>query len=328
MTFDDPGFLLVTALVMLIVVGAHARHAQRRRQLGDFLGGARGATRVSASGLYGGRSGRLLLLGLATLGLGLGAAGPLRSPPGTPAPDTRSGSAVIAVDVSVSMQAADVRPTRLARAVEAAEALLGGLEGTKVGLVLFAGGGYTLTPPTDDPEVAAFFLEGIGPTVMSFQDPGSLLTAGIGEAARLLISEGASAESGIILITDGESGESEEAVLEAVRTVAARGDRRSRGRCRDAARGGDVGFRRPSRRSARSGPDRGAGRLEGAGGPPPAGRGCGRRRIRVRVGRRSAPAGAPGGPVGERSGHDHAIRGCRGGHRFPARRSRSPLPST
>lgn len=223
MTFDDPGFLLVTALVMLIVVGAHARHAQRRRQLGDFLGGARGATRVSASGLYGGRSGRLLLLGLATLGLGLGAAGPLRSPPGTPAPDTRSGSAVIAVDVSVSMQAADVRPTRLARAVEAAEALLGGLEGTKVGLVLFAGGGYTLTPPTDDPEVAAFFLEGIGPTVMSFQDPGSLLTAGIGEAARLLISEGASAESGIILITDGESGESEEAVLEAVRTVAARG---------------------------------------------------------------------------------------------------------
>ena len=223
MTFENPGFLLATVLAVLTVVSAHARHGQRRRRLGDFFGGARGAARISASGLHGGRSGRLLLLGLATLALGLGAAGPLRAPPGTPAPDTRSGSAVIAIDVSVSMQAADVRPTRLARAVEAAEALLGGLEGTRVGLVLFAGRGYTLTPPTDDPEVAAFFLEGIGPTVMSFQDPGSLLTAGIGEAAGLFASEDGSAEPGIVLITDGESGESEEAVLEAVRAVAARG---------------------------------------------------------------------------------------------------------
>ena len=223
MTFDDPGFLLVTALVVLVVVGAHARHAQRRRRLGDFFGGARGATRVSASGLYGARSGRLLLLGLAALALGLGAARPIRSPPGTPPSDTRPRSAVIAIDVSVSMQAADVRPTRLARAVEAAEALLGGLEGTRVGLVLFAGRGYTLAPPTDDPGVAAFFLEGIGPTVMSFQDPGSLLTAGIGESARLLGSEDGSAEPAIVLITDGESGESEETVLEAVRAVAARG---------------------------------------------------------------------------------------------------------
>ena len=223
MTFGNPGVLLVTALVLLVVVGAHARHGQRRRRLGDFVGGARGATRISASGLYGVRSVRLLLLGLATLALGLGAAGPLRSPLGTPAPDTRSGSAVIAIDVSVSMQAADVQPTRLARAVEAVEALLGGLEGTRVGLVLFAGRGYTLTPPTDDPEVSAFFLEGIGPTVMSFQDPGSLLTAGIGEAAQLLVSAEGLAESGIVLITDGESGESEEAVLETVRAVAERG---------------------------------------------------------------------------------------------------------
>ena len=223
MTFGDPGFLLVTVLVVLVVVGAHARHARRRRRLGDFFGGARGATRVSASGLYGARSGRLLLLGLATLALGLGAAGPLQPPPGTPAPDARSGSAVIAVDVSVSMQAADVRPTRLGRAVEAAETLLGGLQETRVGLVLFAGRGYTLTPPTDDRDVAAFFLEGIGPTVMSFQDPGSLLTAGIGEAARLLSSEEGSAKPGIVLITDGESGESEEAVLEAVRAVTAQG---------------------------------------------------------------------------------------------------------
>ena len=223
MTFNDPGVLFLTALVVLVVVGAHARHAYRRRRLGDFVGGARGAARVSASGLHGVRCGRVLLLSLATLAVGLGAAGPLRPPFETPAPGPRSGSAVIAIDVSVSMQAADVQPTRLGRAVEAVEALLGGLEGTRVGLVLFAGRGYTLTPPTDDPEVPAFFLEGIGPTVMSFQDPGSLLAAGIGEAARLLVSEDGSSESGIVLVTDGESGESEEAVLEAVRAVAARG---------------------------------------------------------------------------------------------------------
>lgn len=223
MTLQHPGFLQLAALVVLIIVAAHLRHARRRRRLGDFFGGARGAGRVARSGLYRVRSEQLVLLVLATLALGLGASEPVWPPLASAPPPARTSSTIIAVDVSVSMQAADLAPTRLSRAVEVAEGVLDGLDGTRAGLVLFAGRGYTLASPTEDLKVAAFFLEGIGPTVTSLQDPGSLLTAGLGEAAGLLLSEDGSEELGIVLITDGEAGESEEAVLEAVRAVAERG---------------------------------------------------------------------------------------------------------
>ncbi len=223
MTLLHPVFLGLAALVALIIVAAHLRHAHRRRRLGDFFGGARGAGRVAPLGLYRVRSERIIVLALATLALGLGASEPVRPSLPETAPSVRGSSIAIAIDVSVSMQAADFAPTRLARAVEVAEGVLGDLETTKVGLVLFAGRGYTLAPLTGDLEVPAFFLEGIGPTVTSLQDPGSLLTSGLGEAAGLLISEDGSRELGIVLITDGEAGESVDAVLEAVRAVAQQG---------------------------------------------------------------------------------------------------------
>ena len=223
MTLQHPVFFELAVLVALIIVVAHLQQAGRRRRLGDFFGGARGAGRVAPGSLYRARAERIVLLAAATLALGLGASGPIRPSPEATEQGAPGRSIVIAIDVSVSMQAADLVPTRLARAVEVAEGVLGDLERTKVGLVLFAGRGYTVVPPTGDLAVPAFFLEGIGPTVMSLQDPGSLLTSALGEAAGLLISEIGAEALGIVLITDGEAGESEEAVLNAVRAVAEQG---------------------------------------------------------------------------------------------------------
>jgi Ca-activated chloride channel family protein len=129
-------------------------------------------------------------------------------------------SLVLAIDISASMQAADVTPTRLAEAVRIARDILSEAEGTRVGLVLFAGKSYTLAPLTEDIGALRFLLEGVTPTIVSAQDPGSLLSAGIRSAGVLLRDEPVTTERAVVLITDGESGETDPEVIAAVREVA------------------------------------------------------------------------------------------------------------
>jgi Ca-activated chloride channel family protein len=58
---------------------------------------------------------------------------------------------VLAVDVSLSMQATDVSPTRLAAAQSAAGSFVGGLPARlNVGLVTFSGSGRVVVPPTTE----------------------------------------------------------------------------------------------------------------------------------------------------------------------------------
>jgi Ca-activated chloride channel family protein len=219
-TFSNPSLLVVGGAVILLVVLGVTSQTRRRRQLADHLGGPRAALRVAGSGLYGRRGRRILALGLATLLVAVAAAEPvwlaeerthlLESPK----------SVVIALDVSASMQAADVPPTRLARAVQIAGELVDRAHGSRVGVLLFAGKGYVLVPPTYDLEAVAFLLEGVTGTLASAQDPGSLLATGIRDGLIQLPGEG---ERVIVLISDGEAGEPESDVIDAVREAAAQG---------------------------------------------------------------------------------------------------------
>ena len=227
-TFLDPWFLQVgVGLTALVLVGLWS-HAGRRRRLADFIGGRRAVHRLSRSDLYRLRVERALLLGIGGLALGAAAAEPHWS--GSPElPPVKS--VILGIDVSASMQAADVTPTRLARAVEVAGDLLDALEDHRVGLMLFAGTGYSIAPPTHDHQALRFLLEGVTPTIASAYDPGSLLSAGIeegvsllerqvplavdtvGPAVRTVAQEG---ERLIVLITDGEAGETDEDVSRVV----------------------------------------------------------------------------------------------------------------
>jgi len=65
---------------------------------------------------------------------------------------------IIALDLSKSMLAEDVRPSRLERARLLVENLLDGLQGERVGLVLFAGTAFTQSPLSSDYEVLREFL--------------------------------------------------------------------------------------------------------------------------------------------------------------------------
>jgi Ca-activated chloride channel family protein len=236
-TLQVPIFLQVgIALTALVLVGLLG-HVRRRRALADFIGGQRAAARLVRSNLYRLRLERALVLGLGGIALSVAAAGPQWSE--DPAPGSPVKRIVLAIDVSASMQAADALPTRLADAVAVARRLVDAAEGHRVGLLLFAGTGYPLAPPTHDHEAIHFLLGGVTPTIASALDPGTLLSVGIQEAVTLLEREETVTpevtsilpfpllevaepdpetvgERVIVLIGDGETGENDERVSEAI----------------------------------------------------------------------------------------------------------------
>jgi Ca-activated chloride channel family protein len=223
MTFLVPAFLVLGVVTALVVSLGWWGHAHRRRRLGAFLGGRRATRRLTSADLHRLRIERLLLLGLSSFAVGAAAAGP-RSATGPGLAPVRS--VVLAVDVSASMQAVDASPTRLARAVEVAEQLIDGLPENPIGLLLFAGESYPLAPPTRDHAALRYFLSGVTPTTASEHDPGSLWSAGIADAAALWTTPVEPGEERtIVLIGDGEVGEPEAQVLDAVRSAMVRGIR-------------------------------------------------------------------------------------------------------
>lgn len=70
---------------------------------------------------------------------------------------------VVALDVSESMRARDVSPSRLKRAKKEVRDLVAGLRGDRVGLVLFAGTGFVQAPLTTDYDALQLFLDAAGP---------------------------------------------------------------------------------------------------------------------------------------------------------------------
>jgi len=227
MTFSSIWLLGAGGAVALVVAVGLYRYTNRQRRLADFLGGRRATERLGRSRLQRLPVGRMILLGTAALLLGAAAAGPRWGDRGTPPPDPEPPppSVVLAIDISASMQAGDVAPTRLGRAAEIARELLGTLEGARVGLTLFSGTPYVLAPTTEDHEVLGYLLDGVTPELVNIYDPGSLPSAALREATAFLAA-GDSSESGvpgprsIVVVGDGEAGEPLGAVREAAAAAA------------------------------------------------------------------------------------------------------------
>lgn len=111
---------------------------------------------------------------------------------------------MIALDVSNSMLAQDVQPSRLDKAKQVLSKLVDGMTNDKIGLVVFAGDAYTQLPITVDYVSAKMFLSSISPQLVPRQG------TAIGSAIDLCIkSFGTKSEAGraIIVITDGENHE-------------------------------------------------------------------------------------------------------------------------
>jgi len=111
---------------------------------------------------------------------------------------------VIVLDLSRSMLAQDLKPTRIERARFKVEDILAENEEGLTGLVVFAGDAFTVTPLTRDTETIKAQLRALEPAIMPSQ--GSRADLGLLQALDLLQQAGV-AQGQIILITDGVEGD-------------------------------------------------------------------------------------------------------------------------
>ena len=121
---------------------------------------------------------------------------------------------IIALDVSRSMLAEDIKPNRLERAKRKIADLLNMLKGDRVGLVAFAGTSFVQCPLTLDYSAARIFLNAIDTDLIPIQ--GTALGDALRKSIKAFRTEEKKSKA-IILITDGEdqSGLALEAAKEA-----------------------------------------------------------------------------------------------------------------
>jgi len=111
---------------------------------------------------------------------------------------------IIALDVSNSMKAEDIKPNRLDRAKLAISRLVDKLQDDKIGLIVFAGDAYIQLPITSDFNSAKLFLSSINTQMVPKQ--GTAIGAAITMASRSFTPD-SKANKAIIVITDGENHE-------------------------------------------------------------------------------------------------------------------------
>lgn len=129
--------------------------------------------------------------------------------------ESRSAAIYMLMDISSSMLAEDIAPSRLERTRRFALELTTAFRTDKIGLILFAGNAYTQSPLTSDWHAVQLYLNAANP------DQAGTQGTAIGDAVRLAIrpKQGAqTAEHGaLIILTDGEDHDSDapEAIEEA-----------------------------------------------------------------------------------------------------------------
>ncbi len=113
---------------------------------------------------------------------------------------------MIALDVSRSMEARDIKPDRLSKAKRSVELFMNKLDGDLVGMVVFAGEAYIQIPMTDDYASAKMYLSNIDSDLVPMQ--GTNLADAIDMSTKAF-SEDPESSKIIILISDGENHESD-----------------------------------------------------------------------------------------------------------------------
>lgn len=148
---------------------------------------------------------KFLMLMLATAAIVIALINP--QTPGASANVKRAGvDVVIALDVSRSMTAEDIKPSRLEKARQFIYKLLDELKDDRIGLVFFAGRSYLQMPLTTDHSAARIYIQNASPDAIPTQ--GTVFS----EALRMSNSAFNSKErkfKAIVMISDGEDHDAE-----------------------------------------------------------------------------------------------------------------------
>lgn len=112
--------------------------------------------------------------------------------------------AIIAIDVSNSMLAEDVRPSRMEKAKMLFSNMVDEMKDDQVGIVVFAGDAFVQLPITNDYVSAKMFLDQIDPSMIRQQ--GTDIAAAL-KLARQSFTQRKNVSRAIFVITDGEDNE-------------------------------------------------------------------------------------------------------------------------
>ncbi len=112
----------------------------------------------------------------------------------------------LALDISQSMLARDIRPDRLERAKQFAVKLVDGLKGDRLGIIIFAGNAYLQMPLTTDYAAAQLFVKSANTRMAPTQ--GTAIGDAIDLAERAF-EENNKHHKAIVVITDGENHDNE-----------------------------------------------------------------------------------------------------------------------
>ena len=202
MTFGSPQYLyalLALPALMAFVWGAFARRAALVQRIGDPAL----IERLSVAVNRGMRRRRLVLwfLGIALIIVALA-----RPQWGSDVQivEHRGVQVMVALDISRSMLAQDLKPTRLDRAKLEISDLMSRLTGDEVGIVLFSGASFIQFPLTFDYATARTYLRNASPDAITRQ--GTVIAKAI-ETAMTGFNEERVSQKIIVIMTDGENHE-------------------------------------------------------------------------------------------------------------------------
>ena len=222
MSFIWPPMLAALALIPLGVGMYAALDRRRRRRAAGFggLGIGKAATRRPA-GLRGRIPAALFLIGFTVMTLALA------RPQGVVGLPTQEGTVILAFDVSGSMAADDLKPTRMEAAKAAAQEFVKRQRsGVIIGVVAFSDGGLAVQAPTSDQDAVLAAINRLSPNRGTSVGQGilvSLNTIAVSEAGPNVdyysnrspaptatpapVPPGTHASAAIVLLTDGENNE-------------------------------------------------------------------------------------------------------------------------
>ena len=143
---------------------------------------------------------KFLLIAICLTAIIFGAAN-LQMPGAEDAVSRKGIDVVIAMDVSRSMLADDIKPNRLERARQLVYKLIDKFPDDRIGLVVFAGHAYLQMPLTTDHAAARMYVQQAHPSIVAAQ--GTVISEALRVSNRAFNSKDRKFKS-IILITDGE----------------------------------------------------------------------------------------------------------------------------
>lgn len=204
MTFANPQFLLALLLVPAAALFLLWAGRQRQRALAR-LGDPSLIQRLSAAVNESGRRWQAALSLFALAMLIIAIARPQWGSE-VQAVDQQGLQVMVAVDVSQSMLAQDIQPSRLDRAKLEIRDLALQLKGDEIGIVPFSGAAFVQVPLTSDYTTALSYLRDAGPGLIS--RPGTVIGDAIRTATAAFDPKLAS-QKVLVVMTDGEDVESD-----------------------------------------------------------------------------------------------------------------------